>query len=67
MSSNSNDRNGELFFIIIVAGLVVSLFLGIVLSNWAIWTMGIPLVIMAFMIYLFYRLVIAVEHIAYNS
>lgn len=37
------------------------------LRNWALIETGIPIVVLVLVIYLFYRLVVAVEHLAYDD
>ncbi|WP_436348923.1 hypothetical protein [Natronorubrum sp. FCH18a] len=68
MPPNQDVRDAEPVIGYIVGGLIVlGLLSGIILGNWAIWSLWVPLAVTAIVIYLFYRLVLAVEHIAYDS
>ncbi|QLK25374.1 hypothetical protein HYG81_14965 [Natrinema zhouii] len=68
MPSNQDVRDAEPLIGYIVGALIaIGFFSGIILGNWAIWTVWIPLAITAIVIYLFYRLVLAVEYLAYDS
>lgn len=68
MPSNQDVRDAEPIIGYVVGGLIaIGLLSGIVLQNWAIWSVWVPLAITAIVIYLFYRLVLAVEYLAYGS
>lgn len=68
MPSTQSLRDAErtigLFAVLLVAA---GLFFGVLLRNWDVLERGVPLVVVVVVLYLFYRLVVAVEHIAYES
>lgn len=51
----------------IIALLVLGLVAGIVLRNWALIETYLPYLLLGVLIVLFYRLVIAIEHMAYDT
>jgi hypothetical protein len=51
----------------IVALLIIGIMAGFVLKNWTIIESWLPPMVIGILIVLFYRLVVAVEHLAYDA
>lgn len=62
-SAQQLRKNDEL----IAAGILAVLILGIILRNWTLIDTWFPRVVVVLVLLLFYRLVVAVEHLAYET
>ncbi|MUW14464.1 hypothetical protein GJ633_07115 [Halorubrum sp. CBA1125] len=68
MPSNQQIRRYDGKIGISIIGLLaVGLIVGVLYNNWAVIETWLPYVLAGFFIILFYRLVVAVEHLAYDK